>query len=86
MVELAAKTALVFEPGTDSVYSSAGFSVLARVLELAGGKPYAQLLAEHVLSPAGMADTSDVGTRAILERRAESFGPQRSSHQGSDPQ
>lgn len=48
MVELAAKTALVFEPGTDSVYSSAGFSVLARILELAGGKPYAELLAEHV--------------------------------------
>ena len=73
MVELAAKTALVFEPGTDSVYSSAGFSVLARVLELAGGKPYAELLAEHVLAPATMTDTSDAGTRAILERRAASY-------------
>ena len=68
MVELAARRDLVFEPGSDSVYSSAGFSVLARVLELAAGKPYAELLAEHVLRPAGMADTSDAGTRAILER------------------
>ncbi len=73
MVELAAKTTLVFEPGTDTVYSSAGFSVLARVLELAGGKPYAELLAEHVLIPSGMANTSDAGTRAILERRASSY-------------
>ena len=64
MVALAAAEPLVFEPGAESVYSSAGFSVLARVLELAGGKPYAELLAEHVLRPAGMADTSDAGTRA----------------------
>ena len=73
MVELAAGKELLFEPGSDSVYSSAGFSVLARVLELAGGKPYAELLAEHVLVPAGLDDTSDAGTRAILEGRASSY-------------
>ncbi len=47
--------------------------MLARVLELAGRKPYAELLAEHVLRPAGMAETSDSGTRAILEHRASSY-------------
>ena len=73
MVELAAARDLVFEPGSKSVYSSAGFSILARVLELAGGKPYAELLAEHVLRPAGMTDTSDAGTRAILKHRAASY-------------
>ena len=73
MVELASKQALVFEPGSDSVYSSAGFSVLARVLELAGQKPYAELLAKHVMLPAGMTDTSDAGTLAILEHRASSY-------------
>jgi CubicO group peptidase (beta-lactamase class C family) len=73
MVELAARKELIFEPGADSVYSSAGFAVLARVLELAGGKPYPELLAEHVLRPAGMADTFDVGTRAILAHRASSY-------------
>jgi len=73
MVELAAQRELVFEPGSDSVYSSAGFSVLARVLELAGDKSYAELLEEHVIRAAGMIDTSDAGTRAILERRAASY-------------
>jgi CubicO group peptidase (beta-lactamase class C family) len=73
MVELAAGKDLLFEPGADSVYSSPGFSVLARVLELAGGKPYAELLAEHVLVPAGMVDTSDAGSRAIVEGRAQSY-------------
>ncbi len=73
MVELAAKRDLVFEPGTDSAYSSGGFSVLARVLEVAGGKPYAELLEEYVLLPAGMSDTSDPVTRAILQHRASSY-------------
>lgn len=73
MVELAAQKPLVFDPGTDSVYSSAGFSLLARVLELAGGKPYAALLEEHVVVPAAMVDTSDAGSRAILSRRAASY-------------
>ena len=73
MVELAAGKELVFEPGSKSVYSSAGFSVLARVLELASGKPYAELLAEYVLKPAGMEDTFDVGSRVVLENRASSY-------------
>jgi len=73
MVDLAAGKALVFEPGSDSVYSSAGFSVLARVLELASGKPYAELLTEYVLKPAGMESTFDVGSRAILQNRAASY-------------
>lgn len=73
MAELAASRALVFEPGSESGYSSAGFSVLARVLEVASGRLYAELLADNVLRPAGMADTFDVGTRAILKRRATSY-------------
>lgn len=73
MVELAAKRELVFAPGSDSVYSSGGFSVLARVLELAGGKSYRDLLEEHVLIPAGMTHTADVGARTLLPYRASSY-------------
>ena len=66
MLALAAKSELVFEPGSDSVYSSAGFSVLARVLEIASGESYSQLLDRYVLKPAGMAATSDAGSRKII--------------------
>jgi CubicO group peptidase (beta-lactamase class C family) len=59
MVRFAAKRELAFEPGTASLYSSAGYSVLARVLELAGGKPYADLLEEIVLRPAGATRTAN---------------------------
>ena len=73
MLALAAKSELVFEPGSDSVYSSAGFSVLARVMEIAGGESYAQLLDRYVLGPAGMTETSDAGTRAVVKRRAKAY-------------
>ena len=73
MLALAAESELVFEPGSDSVYSSAGFSVLARVLEIASGESYSALLDRFVLVPAGMAETSDVGSREIMKGRAKAY-------------
>ena len=73
MLAIAAKSELVFEPGSDSVYSSAGFSVLARVMEIASGESYSQLLHRYVLVPAGMAETSDTGSREIMKSRAKAY-------------
>lgn len=61
---------LGFEPGEKSVYSSAGFTVLARICEIASGKVYAQLLSEYVFAPAGMTDSLDSPVDSIIERRA----------------
>lgn len=51
-------------------YSNLGYAVLGRVVEAAAGQPYAALLAEHVLGPAGLEragiarrDGDAVGTR-----------------------
>jgi len=57
MVEFAKKATLMFRPGERSSYSSGGFSVLARVLELAGGADYGTLLHDRILEPLGMAHT-----------------------------
>ncbi|MDY6946531.1 MAG: serine hydrolase [Pseudomonadota bacterium] len=51
-------TALVVPPGTEYKYSDAGYAVLARVLEVVGGRPFDQLLAAEVLTPRSMARTS----------------------------
>lgn len=51
-------TALVSQPGSAVKYSDAGYSVLARVSELVGGKPFDQLLAETVFAPRSMTHTS----------------------------
>ncbi len=64
---------LAFEPGTGRLYSSAGYAVLARVLEIVSGKLYSQLLQEYVFMPAGMTDSIDFDGEAVIERRAQDY-------------
>jgi len=73
MVELAAKAEFMFEPGSSSSYSSGGYAVLARVLELASGKSYSELLAQHVFGPAGMTDSVHPTGHELIARRASSY-------------
>lgn len=63
------------EPGAVSIYSSGGFAVLARILELAGGAAYEELLQTYVCSPAGMTRTLHTDSRAVVEGRSESYMP-----------
>jgi serine-type D-Ala-D-Ala carboxypeptidase/endopeptidase len=48
---------LMFAPGTAISYSNYGFDLLGAALSNSGGKPYATLLGEKVLTPLGMTDT-----------------------------
>jgi CubicO group peptidase (beta-lactamase class C family) len=75
MVVLAGRKPLRFNPGEKYEYSSAGYSVLARVLELAGGKPFPTLLEERLFTPYGMSRSADVTGRVILDGRAASYLP-----------
>lgn len=72
-IEKVKEAKLAFEPGTQRLYSSAGYSVLARVLEIASGKSYQQLLQEYVFTPAGMNDSVDFEGDTIIERRAQDY-------------
>ncbi len=72
-VEKVKQAKLAFEPGSNRLYSSAGYAVLARVLEIVSGKTYAQLLKEHVFAPAGMTDSVDFEGDTIIERRAQDY-------------
>ena len=72
-IEKVKQAKLAFEPGTARLYSSAGYSVLARTLEIASGKSYAQLLQEYVFAPAGMTDSVNFDVDAIIERRAQDY-------------
>lgn len=74
MADLAAGKELLFEPGSRTSYSSAGYSVLARVLELAGGRSYSELLEDLVLAPAGAVHTvGRADSRHPLAGRAQGF-------------
>jgi CubicO group peptidase (beta-lactamase class C family) len=48
---------LLFKPGSQARYSNAALFVLGRIIEVASGKPYAQLARERILDPLGMEDT-----------------------------
>lgn len=72
-IEKVKQAKLAFEPGSQRLYSSAGFSVLARALEIASGKSYAQLLQEYVFTPADMKDSLDFKGEMIMERRAQDY-------------
>lgn len=75
MVEAAKRVPLKFQPGDHESYSSGGFSVLARVLELASGKDYATLLEERICGPLGMTHTLHTDSRHLLPGRAASYEP-----------
>lgn len=63
------ETGLMFEPGTRRLYSSAGYTCLARVIEVIEKKPFDVVLAERIFSPAEMAAAlSETGQRLMLQR------------------
>jgi CubicO group peptidase (beta-lactamase class C family) len=75
VVERAKTLPLDHEPDARGGYSSGGFSVLTRILELVSGQSYAELLAKRIFEPLGMAHSSDHDSRALLPGRARAVVP-----------
>jgi hypothetical protein len=60
---------LLFEPGTAELYSSAGFSCLARIVEIIENKPFDVVLAERIFRPASMMSaTGETGGQLMMNR------------------
>jgi CubicO group peptidase (beta-lactamase class C family) len=69
IVERVRARGLLFEPGTERLYSSAGYTCLARVIETVENKPFESVLEERVFRPAGMAGAvSETGQRLMPGR------------------
>ena len=64
---------LVFEPGTDWLYTSFGYRVLACVIEGAAGRTYQSQLNAEVFEPIGMARTVSDDAWAIVPNRAAGY-------------
>jgi CubicO group peptidase (beta-lactamase class C family) len=64
---------LDFPTGTQFAYSNTNYFLLGLILEKAGGKPYAEMLTERVLKPAGMAHTRFEDPREIIPGRARGY-------------
>jgi CubicO group peptidase (beta-lactamase class C family) len=69
IVERVEAKGLLFEPGTAELYSSAGFTCLARIVEIVANEPFDEVLAERIFRPAGMTSaTGETGDRLMRNR------------------
>lgn len=71
---IAAKPPL-FEPGSQSRYSNAGYIVLARLVERVGGKTFGAFLHDRIFAPLKMADSGTLESGEIVPRLAEGYIP-----------
>lgn len=60
MVALHGDRAPAFAPGSQQAYGNYGYVVLGRMVEVLSGEDFASYIQEHVLKPAGMAETGFV--------------------------
>jgi len=64
---------LAFEPGTNFLYSTYGYDVLACVIEGAAGQPFMDVIRRLVFEPAGMAHSRDDDPGLIIPGRAAGY-------------
>ncbi len=66
---------LLFSPGSRARFSDSGFLLLARVMEIVSGMPYAAYLQRHVFEPAGMTGTGDENRTGRVSGQAVGLMP-----------
>ncbi len=64
---------LIYEPGTDHVYTSYGYNLLGCVIEGASGMAYMAYLKQHIFNVAGMNDTSIDRHEDVVPDRAGGY-------------
>jgi serine beta-lactamase-like protein LACTB, mitochondrial len=64
---------LLFEPGTDGLYSTYGYDVLGCVVEGAAHVPFMEVIQHSVFDPAGMSRTRADDPAAIISKRAAGY-------------
>jgi CubicO group peptidase (beta-lactamase class C family) len=74
LARIAAKPPL-FEPGSQTRYSNAGYIVLAHLVEKIGGSPFGAFLHDRIFAPLKMADSGTLQSGEIVPRLAEGYVP-----------
>jgi CubicO group peptidase (beta-lactamase class C family) len=76
IVERLAKLPLAFEPGSESRYSNGGYAVIAKIMEIAGGGTYSDVMHDTVFGPLAMKDTDHIDdSRAVIPQMATGYEP-----------
>lgn len=64
---------LEFDPGTAYAYSSSGYLVLTKIIEVISRQTYAQYLKEHIFTPLNMSDTGCMNETDIILNLAANY-------------
>lgn len=76
LVEVIGRAPLDFAPGTKSSYSSSGYALLARVVEVVSGRPFHDYLKAVFFEPLGLHDTGWLGSKPpVLAGKDPGFPP-----------
>jgi CubicO group peptidase (beta-lactamase class C family) len=73
MIKGVAREPLLFQPGTKWSYSTAGFDTVCRVVEVAGGMPFAKFMQQRLFNPLGMKNSTFWLTPAQEKRFATNY-------------
>lgn len=82
VVDLLAKEPLGSEPGVVYSYTTANYAVLAFVIEKVTGRTFAEVVRAIVYEPAGMKDSGDIVTGAVIPGLAGGYMPDPYSDRG----
>lgn len=66
---------LQFEPGSKWSYCNPGINTLGRLIEVIGGKPYAEFMETRLFKPLGMKNTTFWPSKAQIARLATPYKP-----------
>jgi CubicO group peptidase (beta-lactamase class C family) len=77
LIAISTKRPLLYRPGTNWNYAHTNYVILGLAMEKITGKAMQQLLAERVLGPLGLDNTTDPGTPAITEPALHAYSSER---------
>ena len=77
LIAISTKRPLLYRPATNWNYAHTNYVILGLAMEKITGKPMQQLLAERVLGPLGLDNTTDPGTPAIPEPALHAYSSER---------
>jgi CubicO group peptidase (beta-lactamase class C family) len=73
IVDLTRDMPLEFEPGSKYKYNNSGYVFLGHIIERVSGMKYDAYVKQHILDPAGMADTGYDWSASIIPKRASGY-------------
>ncbi|MGB9235324.1 MAG: serine hydrolase domain-containing protein [Terriglobales bacterium] len=73
ILDLWARKALDFDPGTEWQYSNTNFVIAGLIVEKASGEPLLQFLSEHIFAPLGMKSVINIDQERLTDTDATGY-------------